>query len=62
MPGRRPRVVIVLSPAGLKAIEEAAPQHVASVRRHMIDLLTTDEIAALDSLSHRIVERLAAPE
>ena len=50
--------IIVLTEAGLRAIEEAAPHHVASVRRHMIDLLTDEEIAALDALTHRVVAHL----
>jgi DNA-binding MarR family transcriptional regulator len=51
--------IIVLTAEGLRAIEQAAPDHVASVRRHMIDLLTDDEIAALAALSHRVVDHLA---
>ena len=50
--------VITLTPAGLRAIEQAAPHHVASVRRNMIDLLTAEEIATLGKLSHRVVEHL----
>jgi DNA-binding MarR family transcriptional regulator len=50
--------VITLTPAGLRAIEQAAPRHVASVRRNMIDLLTAQEIATLAKLSHRVVEHL----
>lgn len=52
--------VIALTQDGLKAIEEAAPGHVAAVRRHMVDLLTDEEIAALDALSHRIVDHLTS--
>jgi DNA-binding MarR family transcriptional regulator len=52
--------MIVLTEAGWRAIVEAAPEHVESVRRHMIDLLTDDEIEALAALSRRVVERLAA--
>lgn len=52
--------VIVLTPEGRRAIEAAAPGHVAAVRRHLIDLLTPDEIAALDALTHRVITRLAA--
>ena len=52
--------IIVLTEAGLRAIEDAAPHHVASVRRHMIDLLTDEEIAALDALTHRVVTHLTA--
>ncbi len=50
--------IIVLTAEGLRAIERAAPGHVASVRRHMIDLLTDDEITALAALSHRVVDHL----
>lgn len=51
--------VVALTPDGLRVIEEAAPPHVASVRRHLIDLLTDDETAALDALTHRVVDHLA---
>ena len=57
-PGDARGSVIVLTEDGLRAIKEAAPAHVTAVRRHMIDLLTDDEIAALDALSHRIVDHL----
>jgi DNA-binding MarR family transcriptional regulator len=52
--------VIVLTEGGRRAIGEAAPGHVASVRRHLIDLLTDDELAALDALSHRVVDHLVS--
>ncbi len=58
-PGDARGSVLTLTPAGRRAIMQAAPKHVASVRRHVIDLLTRDELAALDALSHRVVERLA---
>ncbi|WP_346536594.1 MarR family transcriptional regulator [Micromonospora sp. DPT] len=51
--------VVVLTVEGRRAIEAAAPGHVAAVRRHLIDLLEPDELAALDRLSHRVVDRLA---
>ena len=51
--------MLVLTPAGRKAIEEAAPGHVASVRKHMIDLMTDDELEALAAFSHRIVAHLS---
>lgn len=50
---------VVLTDAGMDVIRAAAPPHVASVRRHMIDLLTADERDALASLSNRIADRLA---
>ncbi|KAB1911848.1 MarR family winged helix-turn-helix transcriptional regulator [Micromonospora sp. AMSO31t] len=57
--------IVVLTPAGLAAIEAAAPGHVAAVRRHLIDLLTDEEIDALGALTHRVVDHLTgrpAPE
>ncbi len=50
--------IVVLTPEGRRAIEAAAPGHVAAVRRHLIDLLTPEEITALDALTHRVVTRL----
>lgn len=50
--------VIVLTERGLRTIEAAAPAHVASVRRHVIDLLTPDELRALAALSRRVVDHL----
>jgi DNA-binding MarR family transcriptional regulator len=38
-----------LTRKGRRLIETTAPDHVESVRRHLIDLLTPDEIAALAS-------------
>ncbi|MGW0431580.1 MarR family winged helix-turn-helix transcriptional regulator [Micromonospora sp. NPDC003197] len=52
--------VVVLTEAGLHAIETAAPGHVASVRRHLIDLLTAEEVTALGTLSKRVVDHLAS--
>src|SRR5271156_1040032 len=39
--------MICLLPAGRRTIEDAAPQHVDSVRRHFIDLLTPAELDML---------------
>lgn len=50
--------VLVLTAEGLAAIRKAAPGHVASVRKHFIDLLTPEEIDALGTLTHRVVARL----
>ncbi|HEX5596673.1 MAG TPA: MarR family winged helix-turn-helix transcriptional regulator [Micromonosporaceae bacterium] len=52
--------VIVLTAAGLRAIEAAAPGHVAAVRRHLIDLLTEEEIAALGDIARRVVDHLTS--
>ncbi|MFI6907120.1 MarR family winged helix-turn-helix transcriptional regulator [Nonomuraea sp. NPDC050394] len=50
--------VIVLTGEGLRTIEEAAPGHVASVRRHFIDLLTPRELAAFGDIAWTVVDRL----
>ncbi|MFJ3924854.1 MarR family winged helix-turn-helix transcriptional regulator [Streptomyces sp. NPDC090022] len=48
-----------LTETGLETITEAAPPHVASVRRHLIDLLTPAQMEALTQLGDAITERLA---
>ncbi len=50
---------VVLTKQGMRAIEKAAPPHVASVRRHLIDLLTRDEIDALATMSEKVVAHLS---
>jgi DNA-binding MarR family transcriptional regulator len=40
-------MLAVLTDAGMKRLEAAAPDHVASVRRHVIDRLDRDQIAAM---------------
>jgi DNA-binding MarR family transcriptional regulator len=52
--------MVVLTGDGMRAIVGAAPGHVASVRRHMIDLMTEAELAALDAFSHRVVAHLTS--
>jgi hypothetical protein len=49
----------VLTDAGLASIESAAPAHVASVRRHFIDLVTDEQLAALRSISDAVLEHLS---
>ena len=51
--------MLVLTPRGERAIVAAAPGHVASVRRHIIDLLTDEELDALDAISRRVVDLLS---
>jgi DNA-binding MarR family transcriptional regulator len=52
--------MLVLTAEGMAAIEAAAPGHVASVRKHFIDLLSAEEIEVLGALAHRVVDRLEA--
>ncbi|MEU6676504.1 MarR family winged helix-turn-helix transcriptional regulator [Streptomyces sp. NPDC046925] len=49
---------IVATPAGYKAIEDAAPMHVAHVRRLFIDALTQEELDALGRISNRVLEHM----
>lgn len=51
--------MIVLLPAGRRAIEDASPEHVRNVRRHMIDLFTPAELDTLAGLNERILRHLA---
>jgi DNA-binding MarR family transcriptional regulator len=48
----------VLAPAGLAEIERAAPMHVASVRRHLIDVLDAEQLSQLAAIAERVVEHL----
>jgi DNA-binding MarR family transcriptional regulator len=52
---------VVLSDAGLKAIESAAPAHVAEVRRHFLDLLSGEQQRALIAITERVIEHLTGP-
>lgn len=53
-------MLAVLTDAGRERIAAAAPVHVASVRARMIDLLDTDELAALASAFGKIRATLDA--
>jgi DNA-binding MarR family transcriptional regulator len=50
---------VVLTDDGLRAIQAAAPGHVASVRRHFIDLLTGDQLNTLAAITHTVLNHLA---
>jgi len=54
--------VVVLTDAGWKAIEAAAPLHVESVRRHLIDVLSPKQIAALGDIAESVIAHFAATE
>lgn len=51
-------MLAVMTPAGRRTLEMAAPHHVDSVRRHMIDLLDRDEIRAIGSSFSKIRQHL----
>jgi DNA-binding MarR family transcriptional regulator len=58
-PGDARGAIISLTEPGRATLREAAPPHVASVRRHMIGLLTDDEVAALDAIAGKVITGLA---
>ena len=58
-PADRRSSMICLLPAGRRAIEDAAPQHVNDVRRLFVDLLSPAELDMLAALHERVLDRLA---
>lgn len=46
--------LLVLTEHGMATLEEAAPAHVVSVRRHFIDRLTSDDLLALDGIARKL--------
>ncbi|MEV4360008.1 MarR family winged helix-turn-helix transcriptional regulator [Nonomuraea sp. NPDC004186] len=50
--------VVVLTPDGLRTIQEAAPLHVESVRRHFIDLLSPGQLDALGTIAESVLAHL----
>jgi DNA-binding MarR family transcriptional regulator len=58
---------VVLTPAGLQVIQDAAPLHLAAVRHCFADLLTAQQLDALTTIaeaitSHLIAEHAEAPD
>ncbi len=54
--------VIALTPHGRETIEEAAPLHVASVRRLVFDHLSAEQVAALEDVATTVLDGLEAEE
>lgn len=48
----------VLTDSGWETMQRVAPDHVAGVRHHLIDRLTANQIAALESLYTPVIEHL----
>ena len=51
---------LVLTEAGLSALQQAAPGHVTAVRRLMIDALTPDQLDQLAVIGELVADRLAS--
>ncbi|HEV3357023.1 MAG TPA: MarR family winged helix-turn-helix transcriptional regulator [Pseudonocardiaceae bacterium] len=54
--------VIVLTDAGRAAIEEAAPSHIASVRRNFFDLLSAEQLGRLEDFTNTVLAHLTSTE
>ncbi|MEV4497935.1 MarR family transcriptional regulator [Micromonospora arborensis] len=61
-PGDRRGSEAVLTAAGLLALSEAAPHHLASVRTHLMDDLDDAEVACLTRVFDRLGHRLRAAQ
>ena len=53
--------VVVLTKQGQRTLEKAAPHHVESVRKHIIDLLSPKQIEALGDIAETVVAHLGDP-
>ena len=51
---------IALTPTGQRTIEQAAPQHVQTVRSYVIDLLSPEQLRVLAEIGETVGARLAA--
>jgi DNA-binding MarR family transcriptional regulator len=51
---------VSVTPTGRSEIEEAAPGHVAAVRRLFIDLLSPEELEVIASISERVLAQIDA--
>ena len=60
-PSDRRGTLAVLTEAGQTALAEAAPGHVASVRRHLFDRLTPEQVAQLQAIGAAIAGPLMSP-
>jgi DNA-binding MarR family transcriptional regulator len=52
----------VLTEAGLAALKDAAPTHVAGVRHHLFDRLTPEQVEQLRAVGEAIARPLMSPE
>ncbi len=54
--------LIVLTRTGLRSIAGATPGHMASVRKHLIDLLSPDELTTVSEMAERVVDHLSSEQ
>ncbi|RZS91498.1 DNA-binding MarR family transcriptional regulator [Motilibacter rhizosphaerae] len=60
-PADRRGQLAVLTDEGFAALEEAAPGHVAAVRRHLVDALGPEDFATLGRLSRKLLAAQQVP-
>lgn len=53
-------LLAVMTDAGWQLLQDTAPDHVESVRRHLVDVLTPEEFRALGKASAKLVQALGA--
>ncbi len=58
-PTDRRGAVAVLTDAGFEELRAAAPHHVRSVREHLFDQLTAEELSQLHAISRKLVGHIA---
>ncbi|WP_129786090.1 MarR family winged helix-turn-helix transcriptional regulator [Promicromonospora panici] len=49
---------VVITPQGREVIEAAAPKHVVTVRRLVVDALSPEDLATLGEISSRLLEQM----
>ena len=52
--------MLILTDQGFEALAGAAPQHVEAVRENLIDLLSADEIATLNSIAQKVIAKISS--
>lgn len=57
-PNHSRAAVVTLTDQGLRTLEEAAPKHLESVRRHFVDLLTESQLDALGDATTTVIDHL----
>lgn len=55
-PGDRRGCILVLTEKGLETLAEAAPHHVDSVRRHVMDRLTEADVRDLERIARKVLD------
>ena len=53
--------VVLLTKNGLRSVAAATPGHMASVRKHMVDLLSPDQLEKLAVIAETVISNLEDP-